>query len=55
MSLQRKENNLRRAQARLDRVQNPPRWKVISWTIVNKVDRKKVKKVLQIEWEIKGH
>lgn len=30
MSLQRKENNLRRAQARLDRVQNPPRWKVIS-------------------------
>ena len=25
------------------------------WTIVNKVDRKKVKKVLQIEREIKGH
>lgn len=30
MSLQRKENNLRRAQARLDRIQNPPRWKVVS-------------------------
>lgn len=30
MSLQRKENNLRKAQARLDRIQNPPRWKVIS-------------------------
>ena len=29
--------------------------KDMSWTIVNKVDRKKVKKVLQIEWEIKGH
>lgn len=29
MSLQRKENNLRKAQARLDRIQNPPRWKVI--------------------------
>lgn len=30
MSLQRKENNLRKAQARLDRIENPPRWKVIS-------------------------
>ncbi len=30
MSLQRKENNLRRAQARFDRIQNPPRWKVVS-------------------------
>ena len=30
MSLQRKENNLRRAQARLDRIQKPPRWKVVS-------------------------
>ncbi len=30
MSLQRKENNLRKAQAKLDRIQNPPRWKVIS-------------------------
>lgn len=30
MSLQRKENNLRKAQARLDRIQNPPRWKVVS-------------------------
>lgn len=30
MSLQRKENNLRKAQARLERIQNPPRWKVIS-------------------------
>ena len=30
MSLKRKENNLRKAQARLDRIQNPPRWKVIS-------------------------
>ena len=30
MSLQRKQNNLRKAQARLDRIQNPPRWKVIS-------------------------
>ena len=29
--------------------------KIKVWTIVNKVDRKKVKKVLQIEWEIKGH
>lgn len=30
MSLQRKQNNLRKAQERLDRIQNPPRWKVIS-------------------------
>lgn len=30
MSLQRKEDNLRKAQTRLDRIQNPPRWKVIS-------------------------
>lgn len=30
MSLQRKENNLRKAQSRFDRITNPPRWKVIS-------------------------
>lgn len=30
MSLQRKENNLRKAQSRFDRISNPPRWKVIS-------------------------
>ena len=28
--LTRKENNLRKAQARFDRISNPPRWKVIS-------------------------
>lgn len=27
MSLQRKENNLRKAQSRFDRITNPPRWK----------------------------